>query len=345
MREQRKDDQTNADGIAGERRAAELRQDPDETDITGRTNQNLDRSRAGKPQHGFHDRQIEREISTGDADAAAPADERHQLIEDSGAASDVRGHRGAGNAQRRKGPEAEDETRPEGDVQQVAQPQHAHGDRRIAGSTKDRVQQKQQHDGGVAAEHGSGEAATGLNDFRRPSHQSEQRRRVRRADQGNDGCHDRAEHDGLAGHTSGARGIAFPHAPRDKRRRANREPHGDGVDHGEHRLSQTDGRNRVGTEVRHPEHVHDGEDRFHRHLHHHRHGEHDDGPADGSGRVINRGTADRLAKHGPHARRHGACRRTVTPLFVEKHGHHSRRRSLVLGRPKACARHDGTQQA
>ncbi len=54
--------------------------------------------------------------------------------------------------------EAEDEARPEQDVEDVAEPQHAHRDRRVARAAEHRVDQEQQHDGDVAAEHDAREA-------------------------------------------------------------------------------------------------------------------------------------------------------------------------------------------
>ena len=76
-------------------------------------------------------------------------------------------------------------------------------------------------------------------------------------------------------------------------------PIASGVDHRHHRLGEPDGRDRVGAEMRDPEHVGDGEDRLHRHLHDHGDGEHDHGPADRGGRVVDADPANRGAERRP----------------------------------------------
>ena len=62
-------------------------------------------------------------------------------------------HRGAGDAELGERSDAEDEARTEHDVDRVGEPQHPHRDRRVAGAAEHRVDQEQQHDRGVAAEH------------------------------------------------------------------------------------------------------------------------------------------------------------------------------------------------
>src|SRR5262245_10348427 len=50
-----------------------------------------------------------------------------------------------------------------------------------------------------------------------------------------------------------------------------------------------------------PEDVGDGEDGFHRHLHHHRNREHDDGASNRRGRVVDARSAKGLADRGKNA--------------------------------------------
>ena len=121
----------------------------------------------------------------------------------------------------------------------------------------------------------------------------------------NERRNDDAEEDRLHGGTRRAIRVVLADAARHERRRADRQAHRDRVDHRQHRLGQPDRRDRVGAKVRHPEDVRDGEDRLHRHLDHHGHGEHDHGATDGRGRVVERRTADRVPERRPHARIRG----------------------------------------
>ena len=91
---------------------------------------------------------------------------------------------------------------------------------------------------------------------------------------------EQAERDRLHRRARRAVGILLADAPRDRRRRAHAEAHGDRVDDGQHRLGQADGGDGVGAEARDPEDVDDGEDRLQHHLEHHRDGEQQDRAAD-----------------------------------------------------------------
>ena len=136
-------------------------------------------------------------------------------------------------------------------------------------------------------------------DLGRRAHQAQQIRRARRREERDERRHDDAEQDRLRRGARRALGVVLADAPRHERHRADRQPHRDRVDHRQHRLGQPDGRHRIGAEVRHPEDVRDGEDRLHRHLDHHRHGEHDHRAPDGRGRVVERNSADRVAERAP----------------------------------------------
>ena len=61
--------------------------------------------------------------------------------------------RRAGDAKLRKRAEAEDEAGIENDVDAACNPQDAHRDSGIASAAEDRIDQKQQHDDDVAAQH------------------------------------------------------------------------------------------------------------------------------------------------------------------------------------------------
>ena len=136
--------------------------------------------------------------------------------------------------------------------------------------------------------------------------------RVRRRQDGNQRGDDDAQEDRLRGRARRAVRVLLADAPRDERHRADRQPHRDRVDDRQHRLGQADRRDRIGAEVRHPEHVGDGEDRLHRHLDHHRHREHDHRPPDRRGRVVDwpargtrRGASPRRRRRAPATCRGG----------------------------------------
>src|SRR2546422_729836 len=88
-----------------------------------------------------------------DFESSAFTNQATDCVDRSGAPPNVRRHRGAGDAKFRERPKAKNETRPEHDVERVCQPQHAHGNRSITRSAKDRIDHEQHDNGNVAAEH------------------------------------------------------------------------------------------------------------------------------------------------------------------------------------------------
>ena len=155
-------------------------------------------------------------------------------------------------------------------------------------------------------------------------HQSQQRRREWSREEANRRRDAEAEQDRLRRRARRRLRIALARAPGHQRCRADRQAHRDGVDQREHRLGQPDGGDRVGAEVRDPEHVGDGEDRLHRHLHDHRHREHDDGAADRSCRVVDVRAADRFAHRFPQAARMGRRRLGRARGLFSEGGHDDR---------------------
>jgi hypothetical protein len=219
----------------------------------------------------------------------------------------------------------EDEARAEHDVERVAEYEHPHGNRGVAGSPEHRIQQKEQDDGDVAAEHHASKPAARLNHLGRCSHEVEQCGRGRRADRGNQRGHDHTEHDRLARRARSALGVLFAHAPSHERRRADGESHRRRIDHRQHRLGESDRGDGVGAEMSDPEDVDDGEDRLHGHLHDHGNGEHDDRSPHGCGGVIDGGAADRFPERRPDAHRHGRGR-ALAVVGLGDEGTHERRR-------------------
>src|SRR5262245_31711168 len=77
-----------------------------------------------------------------------------------GPATDVRRYGRSGNAELWKRTETEDEAGAKYNVERVRQPQHAHGDRSVARTAKDRIDHKQHHDRRVARQHNPREPNT-----------------------------------------------------------------------------------------------------------------------------------------------------------------------------------------
>ena len=169
-RQQREDDQADADGVAGHHRAAERRQDADQDHPAGRADEDLEHAGRRQPPDAAHHRRVEPEVARLDAQPPVAPRQPVELVEHAGAAAEVGGDGGAGHAERRERPQPEDEARGEHDVERVGQPQHAHGDRRVAGAAEDGVDEEEQHDRGVAAEHDPRVGAAGLDDRRRGAH-------------------------------------------------------------------------------------------------------------------------------------------------------------------------------
>ena len=63
--------------------------------------------------------------------------------------------------------DAEDQARPEDDVDRVREPQHAHRDRGIARAAEDGVDEEEQHHGAAAAQHDARERRSGREAHRR----------------------------------------------------------------------------------------------------------------------------------------------------------------------------------
>ena len=116
-------------------------------------------------------------------------------------------------------------------------------------------------DGDAAAEHDRGVAAPVAIDRRRRAHEREQLRREQRARRRRPPRDTTsAERDRLHGGARGALRVLLADAARHRGRRADAEPHGEGVDQRQHRLGEPDRRDGVGAEARHPEDVGDRED-------------------------------------------------------------------------------------
>ena len=157
--------------------------------------------------------------------------------------------------------------------------------------------------------------------------------RARRRENGDQRRDDDPEQDRLSGRARRAVGVLLADATRHERHRADRQTHRGRVDHHQHRLGQTNRGDGIGAEMCDPEHVRDGKDRLHRHLHHHRDREHDHRTPDGRRRVVDGRSANRLAERRPDAgvpgrgRRRGGRRRGG--FERQRHVSHHQRRSAL----------------
>ena len=215
-----------------------------------------------------------------------------------------RGDGSAGDAKRGEWPGPEDEQRPEHDVDDVRQPEHPHGDGGVSRAAEDRVGDEEDDDRRLAAEHDDGVGASGRDHGGRGAHEGEKPGREQRARCPQHDRHDQGERQGLDGGARGSLGILLPDPPRDHRRGADAESHGERVDDGEQRLGEPHGGDGIGPETADPEDVRHREDAFQHHLEHHRNGEQQHRPADRShGEVVMHFAADRFADDGPEADR------------------------------------------
>src|SRR5881397_4020541 len=200
-----------------------------------------------------------------------------------------------------------------------------HRDGGVARAAEDRVDEEQQQHRRTAAQHHPGVTRADGGDGGRGPHDGEEAWRERDPQAGDDGGDAEAQGDSL--HSDLGRRVRpfLPDAARDDRRHPDREAHRRRIDQGQHRFRQADGGDGVGTEARHPEHVHHGEDRLHRHFEDHGDREQDDPTAERPGRVVVRNPADGVAHHRPPLAR----------LTLYGGNAFVRHRPLPFGRPRS----------
>ena len=123
-----------------------------------------------------------------------------------------------------KRPEAEDEARVEDEVADVREPEDAHRDRRVAGAAEDRVDEEEEHDHDVAAEHHGREPRARGDDVGSRAHEGEKARGQRGADDAEGDRERDAERNRLHGRARGPLAVPLADPPRDHRGRGHREP-------------------------------------------------------------------------------------------------------------------------
>ena len=196
------------------------------------------------------------------------------------------GERGAGDAESGEGPEAEDEAGIEDEVEDVGDPEQAHGDGGVSGTAEDGIIEKEQENHAGAAERDAGVVRAGGYERGRAAHDCEKLRREQEEGQTESQGGKQAEEDGLDGGDGGALGIFLADAARDHGGGGHAEAHSDSEDEGENGLGEADGGDSVGAEAGDEKDVDDGEEAFEDHLKDHGDGEQEDGAVEAAGGVV-----------------------------------------------------------
>src|SRR5256712_2451481 len=146
-RHQDEDQDADGDGVAGEGSGAEDADDAHEADPTRMGNGELQDTGERDAQEAKQDAEVEMDLAAQDADALGAAEQPIELIEHADAATGERGEGRAGNAELGKGAPAEAEARVEDEIDDVGDPQQAHGDGGVTRAAEDGVVEKKHHDG------------------------------------------------------------------------------------------------------------------------------------------------------------------------------------------------------
>jgi len=271
------DDHANGDGVTGEDGTAEDREDFEETDPAGGGDQHLGDAVAGGADDNEEAFGARAQVGPMNADVAGFAGEMPELVEHADAAADVGGDSGTGDAHLGERAPAEDEARIEDEVEGVRQDERAHGKRGVAGSAENGVDDEDEEDGGVAAEHDAGVGGALGDNGVVGSHEAQDVTGKPAADEADAGGEGDAEDEDLSGGLRGEGGIFFTDAAGDDGGGREGDADGDREDERHDRLGEADDGDGVASETGDPEDVHDGEQRFHEHLQDHGDGEEQDG--------------------------------------------------------------------
>ena len=197
------------------------------------------------------------------------------------------------------GSQSENEDRIEDQIDDVRDPEQAHGDGRIACSAEDRVVEEEHDDRAATAERDARVAGASGDDGGRSSHQAEE---VRGFDAGRNSerrGNEEPEHDGLNGGDGGVFRIFLADAARHHRGGGQGNAEADGEDQSENRLGQSDGGDGIGAEPPDPEGIDHGKERFEHHLQHHGDGEQQDRAIQAAGGEVLMRTAQGFADRRP----------------------------------------------
>src|SRR6185436_9969996 len=127
----------------------------------------------------------------------------NQLIHYAAATADCRSDGGAGHAELWKWADAENQARPEDDVDRIREPQHPHRDRGIARATEDGVNEEEHHHGAASSQHDPRERRSGPKYIVARAHEREQLSSEESAVRAEDGRRTEPHEDRLDGASSG----------------------------------------------------------------------------------------------------------------------------------------------
>jgi len=270
---QHEDEDANGDSVAGKGRGAEDADDADEADPTGVSDGELQDAGERDTQEAKQDAKVETNLAAQDADAFCAAQEAIELVEHADAAAGEGCESRSGDAQFREGAPAEDKARVEDEVDDVGDPQQAHGDGGVTRAAEDGVVEKEHHDRSAAAEGDAGIAGANGNDLRGGTHQAKQVRPIKKARNADDGRDRESNGDGLNAGNGRAGWIFFADAAGDHSRGRKAKAEANGHDEAEQRFGEANGSDGVRAKAADPENVDDGEKGFQNHFHNHGNGE------------------------------------------------------------------------
>jgi len=162
--------------------------------------------------------------------ALGAAQQAIELVENADAAADKGGGGGAGDAEAWEGAQAEDEAGVENEIDDVGNPEQAHGDGGVAGTAEDGVVEKEHENGATATERDARVAGTGGHDLRRSAHDPQEVWGVEAAGHADEERGGEAENDGLHTGDGGVPGIFFADATGDHGGGGHTEAEADGDD-------------------------------------------------------------------------------------------------------------------
>src|SRR6266850_5924520 len=144
-------DDADGDRIAGESCGAEDADDADEADPTGVRDGELENAGERNAQQAPEDAKVETDLAAEDADAFRTAEKAVELVEHADTAAGESGERGSGDAKLGERAPAENEAGVENEIDDVGDPEKAHGDGGVACAAEDGVVQKKHQDSAAAS--------------------------------------------------------------------------------------------------------------------------------------------------------------------------------------------------
>src|SRR5258708_2717712 len=307
-RHEDEDDNADGDGVAGERGGAEDADDAHEADPTGRRNEEMQNAVERHAQETKQDGEVEMNLAAEDTDAFCSAEQAIELVEHADAASGECSQSRAGNAKLGEWSPTENEARIEDQIDDVGDPEQAHGDSGVTSAAEDGVVEKEHHDRSAAAEGDACITGADGNNLRGSTHQAKQIGPVKEARNADDSRDREANGDSLNPGNGCASGIFFADAASDHGRGGKAEAEADSHNEADERFSEADGGDGVRAETTDPENVDDCEKRLQHHFHDHGNGEQENRAIEIAGGEVLVRAAGSFADGAPkRGRRRGDC--------------------------------------